>query len=150
MKSTAELVEIVFNLQMQQKAAWTQYLSSGYEQMRINSVLYRDAADAINEFIDREDRQRKAEALPLQAQRARPQAEPVAWLQPGTLNACDPERFAELRAGQHTSDYDDWFPVAKIAQPQAELRSMSRSQLMRLRGEIAEILLERLDESKTS
>jgi hypothetical protein len=59
MKTTAELVEIVFNLQMQQKAAWTQYLSSGYEQMAVNSRLYRDAADAINEFIDRENRDRE-------------------------------------------------------------------------------------------
>ncbi len=86
MKTTAELVEIVFLLQCQQKAAWTQYLSSGYEQMAVNSRLYRDAADAINEFIDREN----------------------------------------------------------------TIRQLSRSQLLATRGRIAEELLERLDEPKTS
>jgi hypothetical protein len=47
---------------------------------------------------------------------------PVAWLQPETLNACDPVRYAELRAGAFSSDYDDWFPVyaAPVARPNGE------------------------------
>jgi hypothetical protein len=54
---------------------------------------------------------------------------PVAWLQPETLNACDPVRYAELRAGAFSSDYDDWFPVyaAPVAQSQVELLEIIRT-----------------------
>lgn len=44
------------------------------------------------------------------------QSEPVAWLEPGTLNAVDPETY---RACLLTGDCQGWFPVYAAPQPQA-------------------------------
>lgn len=37
--------------------------------------------------------------------------EAVAWLEPGTLNSCEPDRMDWLRTTEHAADYKHWFPV---------------------------------------
>ena len=59
MKSTAEYQAIVDELEIRAEVSHSQFLHSGFEWNKDNARLYRAAADAIKEFLDRENRLRE-------------------------------------------------------------------------------------------